>query len=63
VENMGWLKCSGIRISYLVEKVGTYVTNTGLMATYGSQFTLTSDLYDECHRVAKQRDPPCVQKA
>ncbi|WP_426203153.1 hypothetical protein, partial [Shigella boydii] len=25
----------------LVEKVGTYVTNTGLMATYGGQFTLT----------------------
>jgi len=24
-----------------VEKVGTYVTNTGLMATYGGQFTLT----------------------
>ncbi|EPW0734554.1 integrase core domain-containing protein, partial [Escherichia coli] len=23
------------------EKVGTYVTNTGLMATYGGQFTLT----------------------
>ena len=22
-----------------------------------------SDLYDECHRVAKQRDPPCDQKA
>ncbi len=21
-----------------------------------------SDLYDECHRVAKQRDPPCDQK-
>ncbi|WP_216088013.1 hypothetical protein, partial [Shigella boydii] len=28
----------------LVEKVGTYVTNTGLMATYGGQFTLT--VYD-----------------
>ncbi|WP_213089659.1 hypothetical protein, partial [Escherichia coli] len=25
----------------LHEKVGTYVTNAGLMATYGGQFTLT----------------------
>ncbi|TZB65872.1 hypothetical protein E0K61_26505 [Escherichia coli] len=24
--------------------MGTYVTNTGLMATYGGQFTLTSHL-------------------
>ncbi|KUV61123.1 hypothetical protein AWE93_25795, partial [Escherichia coli] len=27
----------------LVEKVGTYVTNTGLMATYSSRFTLTKN--------------------
>ena len=29
------------------EKVGTYVTNTGLMATYGGQFTLTMYLASE----------------
>ena len=31
----------------LHEKVGTYVTNTGLMATYGGQFTLTMYLASE----------------
>ncbi|RNI80880.1 hypothetical protein EFV10_20955 [Escherichia coli] len=27
--------------AHFIEKVGTYVTNTGLMATYGGRFTLT----------------------
>ena len=36
---------------------------TQLLVFLTEGFSLLSDLYDECHRVAKQRDPPCDQKA
>ncbi|ATZ39525.1 hypothetical protein ARF22_22275 [Salmonella enterica subsp. enterica serovar Heidelberg] len=34
-------------IHFPFEKVGIYVTNTGLMATYGGPFTLTVKISDK----------------